>query len=209
MIKWENILRCCLESALVLWVTIVPWHRHATLLCALGERNLKRKTQRMFCLEKLVGLVFYKKELEKMNKLQSKTYARTCWWVWIGDGELTMQCLVGVLLLQTKTVWSSLPNRHCPQRLHRSLDASGWYALGRGRTQRYPWPRDVQVCQVGVHLLSCLLNPRVQVWKENVIEVWEGTHRLWYQNDAQGTSSDQQGLMRGVKLCVVRKSERG
>ena len=42
--------------------------------------------------------------------------------------------------MQIKTAQSSLPNRHCPQRLLRRLDVSGWYALGGGQTQRYLWP---------------------------------------------------------------------
>ena len=67
-----------------------------------------------------------------------------------GDGGLAMQCLAVTLLLQIETATSSLPNVHCPQRLHQSSDVLGWYALDRGRTQHYPWPRDVQVNQVGV-----------------------------------------------------------
>ena len=81
----------------------------------------------------------------------------------VGDGGLTMQRLAGSLLLQTKTARSSLPNRHCLQRFHRSSDASDWYALDWGRTQRYPWSRSVQVCQVGVSVSGCLVNPRVRV----------------------------------------------
>ena len=80
-----------------------------------------------------------------------------------GDGGLSMQCLAVTLLLQIETATSSLPNIHCPQRLHRSSDVSGWYALGGGRTQRYPWPRNEQVYQVGAGVLGCLVNPRVRV----------------------------------------------
>ena len=58
---------------------------------------------------------------------------------------------------------SSLPNVHCPQHLHQSLDVSGWFALDWGRAQRYPWSHSVQVCQVGVRVLGCLINPQVQV----------------------------------------------
>ena len=67
-----------------------------------------------------------------------------------GDGGLSMQHLAVTLLLQIETAMSSLPNIHCPQRLHQSSDMLGWYALGEGQTQHYPWPHDVQVNQVGV-----------------------------------------------------------
>ena len=80
-----------------------------------------------------------------VNSLHTHLLVNPC-----SDGGSSMQRLVVTLLLQIETATSSLPNIHCPQRLHQSSDVSGWYALGGGRTQRYLWPHDMQVNQVGV-----------------------------------------------------------
>ena len=105
-----------------------------------------------------------------VNSLRTHLLVNPC-----GDGGSSYQHLAALLLLQIKTAQSTLPNCHCPQRLHRSSDASGWYALGGGRTQRYLWPCNEQVYQVGAGVSGCLFNPRVQVWKK-VIDVIEETH---------------------------------
>ena len=86
------------------------------------------------------------------------------------------------------------PTPYCPQHLHQSSDASGWFALALGWTQCFPWACNVHIKQVKVKLLSCLVNPQVQVWKEKVIEFLKGNVHSWYQNDVQGTSSDQWSL---------------
>ena len=135
-------------------------------------KRIWKENQRVLCLEELVELALCEEELGKMNKPWSTTYMRVYWWIQVMGGHL-MQCLAILLLLQIKTVRSSLPNHHCPQRLHRSLDASGWYALGRGWTQCYLWPRIKQVYQVGVGVLGCLVNPWVRVKKKKVIGCWE------------------------------------
>ena len=111
----------------------------------------------MLCLEALVSLAPHEEELEK-NEYTKVNDLHSC--VLLNPGcrwGVALQRLVDSLLLLIETAPSSLPNGHCPQRLLRRLGTSGWYALGGGQAQCYPWPYNEQVNQVRVSLSSCLI----------------------------------------------------
>ena len=68
---------------------IVPWHGHATPLCALGFRkNPEKETQRTLCFKELVSLAPQKEELEK-DEYTVVSNLRTCVLANPGDGALT------------------------------------------------------------------------------------------------------------------------